>query len=159
LSTAFVLLIQTLTLVRANLLHDPSPFLIPVLLAGAFLFALALAKAFQLWIKKDHVHPARGLNAILGVAGAILGLGIGGLIFDLYRLAGFLESAPELAGSLTADWLVRDSALLSVAIILAMAGGLAWFVLSQWVALVTGARRELTELSFSAHSKGEEHDA
>jgi hypothetical protein len=159
LSAGSVLLVQTLTLLRANLLRDPSPFLIPVLLGGALLFALAFAKAFQLWIKKDHVHPARGLNAILGVAGLVIGLGIGGLIFDLYRLAGLLESSPELAGSLVADWLVRDSALLSVAIILAMAGGLAWFILSQWVTLVTGARWELTGLNPSIQSKGEQYDA
>ena len=65
------------------------------------------------------------------------------MIFDLYRLAGILERTPELAGNLASDWLVRDSALLSVAILLALAGGLAWFVLSQWLALVSGARREL----------------
>jgi hypothetical protein len=72
LSTAAVLLVQTGTLLRANLLQDPSPFLVPVLLAGAFLSALVFWKAFRFWIKKDHVSPGRGLGAILGISGTIL---------------------------------------------------------------------------------------
>lgn len=157
LSTAAVLLIQTGTLLRANLLQDPSPFLVPVLLAGAFLSALVFWKAFRFWIKKDHISPGRGLGVILGISGTILGLGFGGLIFDFYRLAVVLERSPELAQTLVAVWLMRDAALLSVAIIIAMAGGLAWFVLSQWLARVSGARRELLGLSSAAHPEGEEH--
>ena len=107
---------------------------------------MILAKGFQLWIKGDHADPGRGLGAILSVSGAILALGIAGIIFDLYRLSAVLERTPELAGTLTPDWLVRDSALLSVAIILSLAGGLAWLVLSQWVALVSGARLDLLGL-------------
>jgi len=151
LATSSVLLVQTVALVRADLLRDPSPVMWPVLGLGAFLFALVVAKAFQLWVKRDHVRPERGLNTILGVSGAVLALGIGGVIFDLYRLSATLERTPELAGDLSPVWLVRDSALLSVAIILALAGGLFWFVLSQWVALVSGARREVLGLSHKVH--------
>jgi hypothetical protein len=155
LATTSVLLAQTITMLRADLLRDPSPFMWPVLAAGALLFALVVAKSFQLWIKGDHGHPERGLGTILALSGMILAMGIGGMIFDLYRLAGVLERAPELAGSLTPVWLVRDSALLSVSIILALAGGLVWLVLSQWVALVSGARRELLGLNVSFHPQGE----
>ena len=156
LATTSVLLAQAVTLVRADLLRNPSPFLWPVLVIGAFVFALVVAKVFQLWIKGDHAHPGRGLGGILALSGLILAIGIGGMIFDLYRLAGILERTPELAGNLTSDWLVRDSALLSVAILLALAGGLAWFVLSQWLALVSGARRELLGLSLMIHPDREE---
>ena len=141
---------------RVDLLRAPSPFLWPILVIGAFVFALLVAKVFQLWIKGDHAHPGRGLGGILALSGLILALGIGGMIFDLYRLAAILERSPELAGDLTADWLVRDSALLSVAILLALPGGLAWFVLSQWVALVSGARREVLGLSLMIHPDREE---
>jgi hypothetical protein len=158
LSTAGVLLVQTVTLLRADLLQDPSPFLVPVLLTGAFLSALVFWKAFRFWIKKDHISPGRGLGAILGISGTVLALGFGGLIFDFYRLAVVLERSPELAQTLVAVWLMRDAALLSVAIILAMAGGLAWFVLSQWLTRVSGARRDLLGLGSAAQLEGEEYN-
>jgi len=151
--TTSVLLAQGITLFRANLLQDPSPFLWPVLAGGALLFAMVLAKAFQLWIKRDHAQPERGLGTILVVSGLILSLGIGGMFFDLYRLSAILQRTPELAGDLTSVWLVRDSALLSVAVLLALAGGLAWFVLSKWLGMVSGARRELLGLNLRFHPK------
>jgi len=155
LAATSVLLVQAATLVQANLLRSPSPFLWPILIVGALLFALVLTKAFQLWIKGDHAQPKRGLRMILAVAGVILAMGMGGVIFDLYHLAEILEMTPELAGTLVPEWLVRDAALLSVAILLALAGGLAWFVLSQWVALVSRAHREVLGLNPKDQSKGD----
>ena len=69
LATTSVLLAQAVTLVRADLLRAPSPFLWPVLVIGAFVFALVVAKVFQLWIKGDHAHPGRGLGSILALSG------------------------------------------------------------------------------------------
>lgn len=145
-ATASVLLVQALTLVRANLLRDPSPFLWPVLGLGALLFAAITAKVFELWVKGDHSTPGRGLSGILALAGTTLAAGICGTFVDLYRLAGFLESAPELAATLASQWLVRDSALLSVSILLSLAGGLTWFVLTQWLTLVSVAHRDVLGL-------------
>jgi hypothetical protein len=153
LATTSVLLAQGITLLRANLLQDPSPFMWPVLAMSAPLFATVVAKAFQLWIKRAHAHPERGLSTILVVSGLILVMGIGGMFFDLYRLSAVLERTPELIGDLAAVWLVRDSALVSVAILLALAGGLAWFVLSKWLAIVSGDRRELLGLNVELHPK------
>lgn len=158
LATTSVLLAQGITLVRLNLLQEPSPFMWPVLAMSALLFATVVAKAFQLWIKRDHAHPERGLGTILVVSGLILGMGIGGVFFDLYRLSATLEKTPELVGGLAPVWLIRDSALLSVAILLALAGGLFWFILSQWVALVSGARRELLGLNLRIDPNGEGKD-
>lgn len=146
LATATVLLAETLVLLRVDLLNDPSPFLWPVIGLGACLFAVCVAEVFALWIKRDHRRPERRLGAILGVSGAILAAGIVGSIVDFYRLAGILEGAPGLEGALASRWLVRDAALLSVSILLSLAGGLVWFVLVQWVALVSGARREVLGL-------------
>jgi hypothetical protein len=157
-ATTSVLLAQGITLLRVNLLWDPSPFMWPVLGTGALLFAAAIAKAFQLWIKRDHAHPERGLNGILSGSGLVLAMGVGGVIFDLVRLSAILERSPELMGDLAAVWLVRDSALLSVAIILSLAGGLFWFVLSQWVARVSEARREVLGLILRVHPQEEERD-
>ena len=141
-STAAVLLVETMLVTRVNLLGDPSPFLWPVLGLGALLFAASMAKVFQLWIKRDHRTPGRGLEGILVLAGVTLLVGLSGMFFDFYRLAGILEKAPQSTGTLVSQWLVQDAALLSVSVLLALAGGLTWFVLTQWLTLVSRAHRE-----------------
>jgi hypothetical protein len=83
---------------------------------------------------------------ILALSGATLLVGVAGAVFDFYRLATVLEGAPALAGSLATEWLVKDAALLAVAMVAALAGGLAWFVLTQWLSSVAAARRELLGL-------------
>lgn len=143
LATGGVLLVETLVLLQADLLSDRSPFLVPVLGLGALLFAAIAVKVFQLWIKGDHRRPEEGLGGILALSAAVLATGLGGVLVDVYRVAARLEQAPELAGALSLDWLVRDAALLSIAILIALAGGLAWFVLTQWLTLLSGARRDV----------------
>jgi len=144
--TASVLIVQAIALVQANLLRDASPFLWPVLGLGALLFTSIAAKIFELWVKGDHRAPDRGLQLILILAGVIFATGMSGVFVDFYRLAESLERAPGMAEALAPLWLVRDCALLSVSMMLALAGGLTWFVLTQWLTLVTGARREVLGL-------------
>lgn len=146
LATASVLVAESLVLLRTGPFRDPSPFLWPVLGLGALLFAACTAKVFELWIKRDHRRPGRGVGAILGLAGVVLGVGALGAVADLSHLAGTLEQSPSLAGTLTLRWLVQACALLSVAILISLAGGLTWFILSRWVTLVSGARREVLGL-------------
>lgn len=142
-----VLVGESLALRRADLFGDPSAFLTPVLVAGALLFALVVAKAFDLFIKGEDTRSRAGLTAILVVAGATLGLGLGGTIIDLYHLAVALEATPERASTMTLLWLGRSAVLLAVALILSMAGALGWFVLSQWVSMAEGAQREILGLT------------
>jgi len=142
LATLFVLLGETMALLRADLLRDPSPFLWPVLGIGAVLFTAIIAKAFELWIKGDHRKPGRGLGAILALSGTTLATGFCGALFDFYRLVGVLERSPSLVGELGPPWLVRECSLLSVSILLALAGSLTWFILTQWLTLVSGARHD-----------------
>lgn len=144
--TAFVLLAETLLLTRVDLLSDPSPFLWPVLGLGAVLLSAVSARGFQLWIKGDHQVLDQGFRGILTLSVAIVGCGVGGTMFDFYRLAGALERSPELVGVLAPQWLVRDCALLSVSTLLAMAGGLTWFILTQWLTLVSRAHRDVLGL-------------
>jgi hypothetical protein len=139
--TAGVLGIQTVTLLRLDLLADPSPFLWPVVTVGGGMLALVLWKVFELFIKKDHEHPYRGLTGILGLCGVILGAGFGGMILDFYWLAGRLEAAPELSEPLITEWLIRDSALVAATFLFVLAGALAWLILTQWLAWVSGAHR------------------
>jgi len=144
--TALVLAGGSVALARVDVFGDPSAFLAPVLVVGALIFALVAAKAFELFVRGDHALPGRGLGAILGVSSLALGLGLGGTFFELLRLAGTLQSAPELAEVLVPAWLARTAVLLLVALLVALAGGLGWFVLSQWVALAEGAQREVLGL-------------
>jgi len=145
-STALVLGAEAFALRRVDVLGDPSPFLVPVLAMGAILFALLAAKAFQLFVKGDDARPRAGLVTILSGAGATLGLGMAGTLFDLYWLTGRLEANPEAAAVLAPLWLGRSAVLLVVALLLSMAGALGWFVLSQWVSLAEGAHREVLGL-------------
>lgn len=158
LATALVVIVQTVTLLRVDLLSDPSWFLWPVLGLGALIVAIVLTKVFNLWIKGDHSAPARGIGTILGLALVTLLTGMLGMIIDLYGLAGTLETAPELADILIPEWLIRDLTLLSVSMLLALGGGLAWFVLNQWLRLVDGARSDVLGLDGNYPSNGETRD-
>jgi hypothetical protein len=142
-ATTVVVAAQTAALLRADLLGSPSPFLFPVLVLGGVLFATVLWTVFELLIKGNHAHPTRGLFAILGVSTAALATGTLGAFADFYRLSSTLERAPELADTLATAWLVAGAALLSVALVIALAGGLAWFALARWVAVIVGEHRAL----------------
>lgn len=141
-ATLGVMLFEGVALVRTGLGRDPSPFLWPVLGLSGLLFAAVVAKAFSLWVKKDHTRVRAGIGAILALSGAVLAAGFGGALADLYVLAGILERMPEEAGVLVLRWVTRDAAVVSVAILASMAGGLTWFVLTQWLSAVESARAE-----------------
>lgn len=140
------LVAQTVVLLRADLLRAPSPFLWPVLGLGGLLAAVILAALFGLIVKGDHRVARGSLNGVLAVSGGILGLGIGGAFTDFFRLAVILENSPELAETLTPIWLLRDCSLLSVSLLLALGGGLIWFVLNQWLSLVSEAHKDILGL-------------
>lgn len=141
--TAAVLGLETMALLGLDLLGDPSPFLWPVMLLGGLLAALVVAKAFELWIKGDHRAPDRGLRAILGTSALALALAAVGSFVEVYRLAATLELNSTLTGTLLIPTLVRVCALLAVAILVASAGGLTWFVLTQWLGAVRAAHRDV----------------
>ena len=143
LATAVVLVAETFLLLRADWLGHASPFLWPVLGLGALLFAAIATLSFRLWVKRDHGDPAANLRVILFLSGLTLTTGIFGALADFFRLAGVLRAEPGLAGSLLPGWLAASSVLLSFSLLLALAGGLAWFIPAHWLALVSGAYAEL----------------
>ncbi len=149
LATAAVLLAEAFVLLRADWLRFASPFLWPVLGLGALLFAAIAAQSFRLWVKQDHRDPAANFRIILLLSGLTLATGIFGALADFFRLAGILEAEPGLAGSLFPEWLAGSSVLLSFSLLLALAGGLAWFIAAQWLSLLAGARSELLGHSFA----------
>ncbi len=154
-ATALVVIGQTVALLSVDFLREPSLFLWPVLGLGTLLFVTIATKIFSLWIKRDHTTPARGIGTILGLACATLLTGIFGTIVDLYRLAAGLEMEPELIDVLVPEWIRQDLALLSVSFLLALGGGLAWFVLNQWLRLVDGARSAVLGLNVIHPPNGE----
>lgn len=145
-ATGGVLAFSTIGLAGTDVLARPSPFLWPVLALGGALFAAIAAKAFRLWVKKDHRRPSEGLAVILALSGSALTMGLAGTLIDFYLLAASLEADPTHSIVRTTEWLVRDAALLSISIVLALAGGSTWFVLTQWLTAVTDARRNLLGL-------------
>jgi hypothetical protein len=144
---ASVVAVQGAVLLRADLLTDPSPFLAPVLVLGAILLTLCVARTFQVWVKGDGRAEGDGLGSILVLSGAVIGVAFVGVLADTYRFVVTLEADPGLAGALAVPWLIRESALLAVATLVALAGGLVWFVLAQWVSGVANARREVLGLT------------
>ena len=145
LTTAVVLLTETFVLLRADWLRYASPFLWPVLGLGALLFAAIAAQSFKLWVKHDHQEPDHAFRVILLLSGLTLATGIFGAIADFFRLAEVLEVEPGPAGILFPEWLVGSCILLSFSLLLALAGGLAWFIAAQWLVLLSSARAELLD--------------
>ena len=107
---------------------------------------LRVAKVFTLWIKGDHRLSEQRFTGILALSGLTLATGVGGILFDVYSLFSVLERTPDLAGILVPEWMVREAALLSVSILLAVAGALAWFLLTHRVALLSDDRRAVLGL-------------
>ena len=81
-------------------------------------------------------------------------IGIVGALLDLYRLAVTLSSSPELAGSLTPVWLVRDATLLALSLMIALAGAISWFTLKQWLAFAERAQKEVLGLDRTTNHQG-----
>ena len=145
-ASASLLVGQVLTLRNVDLLRDPSPLLWAVLALGTVLFAGVVAKAFQLWVKRDAGDPRRGLIAILVLSCVVVFVGVAGVLLDLYLVAEAIETRPEIASGLATRWLVRNATLLAVSLGIALAGATASLVMSQWFSLVSGDRRELLDL-------------
>ena len=143
LAAATVLVIEARLLLRADLLRAPSPFLWLVLALGALLFAAIVCKAFELWIRRDHRAPERGLGPILTLAAAMPLAGAVGSFVELYRLVSGFEASSGASSAAALAWLIRSSSLMAVALLFAMTGALAWFFITHWLALVIGARRDL----------------
>lgn len=153
-TTTVVVLLGTSVLWRVDLLSSPSPFLWPVLSVGGVLVALVATKAFQLWIKGDHSRPSQGLGLLQFLSAGSLGLGVVGVLVDFFFMAAAVEAVPADAFQQSVAWLERDSALLAVAILIALVGGLAWFVLAQWVAVIESQHREVLGLNTDSTEKG-----
>jgi hypothetical protein len=138
-----VLSAESLLLLRTDVMRDPSPFLWPVLTLGAVLFTTAAAHAFRLWSVDDVRADGPGLTSLVVLSALTPATALGGVTVDTFRLAALVEREPERAVAATFDWLVSDASLMAVALLIALAGGLSWFLLSQWQSGIRAAHREV----------------
>jgi hypothetical protein len=123
------------------LFFDPSPFLIPVMALGATGALVALVACFRLFVEgareaqemRSALAPLLATSGLVGVAAMI------GASVDLYRLAARLEAAPARSADAILAFIRADAALLGVGLTLALALGLVWFLLLQWVSAVEAA--------------------
>lgn len=134
---------ESLLLLRTDLLQDPSPFLWPVLALGALLLTTAATDAFRLWGLDDGRSDGPGLTNLLVLSALTIVTAFGGVLVDTFRLAAAVERAPERAVAASFAWLVSGASLLAVALLVALAGGLSWFLLSQWQAGIRAAHQEV----------------
>ena len=103
-----------------------------------------LTKGFRVLVRGDDLDSGDpGLRPILFLAAAVLATGVSGAFLDFIHLAATLEAAPDPTGQQALVAFVSISALLSVSLLVAMAGGLCWFVLTQWLSFHAGARAQL----------------
>ena len=133
-------------LAPAQVLRDPSPFLLPVLLAGAGGILLGLIRAYRLAFQP--VGPAhtlrRGLAPVLGASAATGLLAAGGVAADLYRLAARMQAAPDAPGALVLAFVRADATLVCAGLTLALASFLLWFLLLQWIGVAEAAEHPFT---------------
>ena len=112
---------------------------------------------FDLWVRERHEETAPALGRILLLAAGVLLLGALGALLDLYDLAVLVPLEPERTGELVLSWLSRTCTVLAVALLLALAGGLAWLCMTQWLAWAGHARRELLGLGPFHPLRGANH--
>jgi hypothetical protein len=148
LATAFfcLLVLEARAIFHADFARYASAFLWPVLGVGSGLVTMVLWKAFALWVKRDHGQPRRGLRALIALSAAPPAVALAGVWLDVVRLAGALQANPDLAGPLLLRALIQDAAILSIAILFMLFGGVAWLVFSQWLAIHEHAHRRVLSL-------------
>lgn len=130
-----------------GLLASPSPFLWTVLVLSGGVLALALATSFRLFILKDHGPDTldRGLGPLLWLSGIVLFVAGVGAVADLWGLSAAMEVGSQDPMPLLTAWLIRESVLLTTALLTALAGGLVWFLLARETAAIRGGDQDIRE--------------
>lgn len=142
-STGVLLVGLLFSLGSQRLINDPSPFVIPALVAGGALISAVLMAVFQTVVRgSEHLHQS-SLRRLLWLAVVVPCLGVGGFVMDSFTLAGILERDPDQVGQLLVPWLLQEATLLAVILAFSLVGSLAWYVLWQWKAATELARAQL----------------
>lgn len=113
-----------------------------IAVAGA---GLALRKAVRIWgLGESSPAPVRaGAGDLLVAATGALFAACFGIVFELWRVAGTVEGAPDGALPYVTEWLRASVALAATGIGVALLCGLAWLAFVQRAAVLERAERRI----------------
>ncbi len=134
----------TQALLRLDPPKEPSVFVWPLLVLAVLVLGAGLGKLFQLYVAKDHA-PARlrrGMSLLPTLAGTSAAVGLAGAVLDFYGTAAAIEADIALQGALVLGWVRRDAAMLALALLVAVAAALLWFVAAVRIARIEQSEME-----------------
>jgi hypothetical protein len=123
----------------------PSPFLWPIAAIALATFLVTIWKLLQILPREgtDARSLRNGVSIPLFLAAASLAVAFTGFLFHLQRFFRLgAERAPESLFMDFAGWMVAISSLMNVGLLVALFGGLAWFILSGLAARAEARRME-----------------
>lgn len=131
---AFVLVVVALVAFRlaqsGGMTADSGLWKWPILAGTVAAVALGAVKWYRLFVVKAHNirDVRRGIDAALYIALAQITVGFAGMYADLFVTWTWSSAEPASTVVYLAHWLHRSAALLSTALIAALASGLIWIV-------------------------------
>jgi hypothetical protein len=136
-----------------------SSFVWPIAGIAAVALLLGLVKIYALYLKQDHepLRLRRGLDSLLFLAASSLGLGLLGLMVELYLTARRIIGDQEWTQPYLPEFLLRSSALMMLSLLVAIAIGVAWFVLLGTVQRIERAEAEGLMTHHGDETSAEDH--
>jgi hypothetical protein len=118
-------------LLSTSFFRDANEFVWPALLIGVAAVGIFLAKAYQLYVKRD--HRVRGLRrwlpTLLMLTCASLANGVLGYFLTLHLTMARIAGEFEKGGIYLLDWLVGSTATMILSLLVAILAALLWFLL------------------------------
>jgi hypothetical protein len=119
--------------------------LVPIVAIGLAAGGRVIRKAVRIWgLGESAPAPIRaGSGDLLVAAVGALFAACFGIVFDLWRVAGRIQQAPDRVTAYVADWLQGSIALAASGIGVALVCGLAWLAFVQRAAVLERVERRL----------------
>jgi hypothetical protein len=141
----FVALVTGRFLLSTTFFMDADRFVWPAILFVIVALGIFLAKAYQLYVKKD--HRIRGLRrwlpTLLLLACAAPANALFGYFLTLYLTMSRIAGNVEMAGPYLAEWLFGSTATMIFSLLVAILAALFWFILINKVARIELAEAAL----------------
>lgn len=130
---------------REGIFTDSSAFLWPLLALGFATAVMGAWKSFELFVKKDRGSRLlrHGMWVLPVVAVAAVVIGLGGVALELYSLADQLATDRSREGVELLRWLRRDTAMLSIGLLVSSIAGVLWLMISAGLARMEQSEAEL----------------
>jgi hypothetical protein len=128
-------------LVTTRLFSTAGPLVWPVVTAAFYALIMTLVNMYRLYIRKDY-DPRRLRSGPVGIlaAGCVcLLIGFAGLSFEFYRTAQAIMTDTSGALGYIVEWGLSTSAMMMVALLAAIAAGIAWFILDNRARMIEAA--------------------